>query len=46
VWDGATLPVPIEDIADTHVGLLVRVHHAFRSSLAFDGEVGAPSGQR
>jgi len=24
VWDGATLPVPIEDIADTHVGLLVR----------------------
>jgi hypothetical protein len=24
VWDGTTLPVPIEDIADTHVGLLVR----------------------
>jgi len=24
VWDGRTLPVPIEDIADTHVGLLVR----------------------
>ena len=24
VWDGATLPVPIEDIADTHIGLLVR----------------------
>jgi IrrE N-terminal-like domain len=24
VWDGATLPVPIEEIADTHVGLLVR----------------------
>lgn len=24
VWDGETLPVPIEDIADTHVGLLVR----------------------
>jgi hypothetical protein len=24
VWDGATLPVPIEDVADTHVGLLVR----------------------
>jgi hypothetical protein len=24
VWDGASLPVPIEDIADTHVGLLVR----------------------
>jgi hypothetical protein len=24
VWDGATLPVPIEDIADTQVGLLVR----------------------
>jgi IrrE N-terminal-like domain len=24
VWDGATLPVPIEDIADTYSGLLVR----------------------
>jgi hypothetical protein len=24
VWDGATLPVPIEEIADTYVGLLVR----------------------
>ena len=24
IWDGATLPVPIEDIADTHFGLLVR----------------------
>jgi predicted transcriptional regulator len=24
VWDGATLPVPIEEIADTHIGLLVR----------------------
>lgn len=24
VWDGATLPVPIGEIADTHVGLLVR----------------------
>jgi hypothetical protein len=24
VWDGAALPVPIEEIADTHVGLLVR----------------------
>ena len=24
VWDGNTLPVPIEDIADTHLGLLVR----------------------
>jgi hypothetical protein len=24
VWDGETLPVPIEDIADTHLGLLVR----------------------
>jgi IrrE N-terminal-like domain len=24
VWDGETLPVPIEEIADTHVGLLVR----------------------
>ena len=24
VWDGSTLPVPIEDIADTHLGLLVR----------------------
>lgn len=23
VWDGATLPVPIEDIADTYAGLLV-----------------------
>jgi len=23
VWDGETLPVPIEEIADTHVGLLV-----------------------
>jgi hypothetical protein len=24
VWDGEALPVPIEEIADTHVGLLVR----------------------
>ena len=24
VWDGETLPVPIEEIADTYVGLLVR----------------------
>jgi len=24
VWDGSTLPVPVEDIADTYVGLLVR----------------------
>lgn len=24
VWDGATLPVPVEDIADTCAGLLVR----------------------
>jgi hypothetical protein len=24
VWDGVTLPVPIEDIADTYAGLLVR----------------------
>jgi hypothetical protein len=24
VWDGRTPPVPVEDIADTHVGLLVR----------------------
>lgn len=24
VWDGESLPVPIEDIADSHVGLLVR----------------------
>lgn len=24
VWDGETLPVPIDEIADTHVGLLVR----------------------
>ena len=24
VWDGRTLPVPIEGIADTHAGLLVR----------------------
>jgi hypothetical protein len=24
VWDGTTLPVPIEEIADTYVGLLVR----------------------
>jgi IrrE N-terminal-like domain len=24
VWDGESLPVPIEEIADTHVGLLVR----------------------
>lgn len=24
VWDGHTLPVPIEDIADSYVGLLVR----------------------
>jgi hypothetical protein len=24
IWDGETLPVPIEDIADSHAGLLVR----------------------
>jgi hypothetical protein len=24
VWDGESLPVPVEDIADSHVGLLVR----------------------
>ena len=24
IWDGSSLPVPIEDIADSHVGLLVR----------------------
>jgi IrrE N-terminal-like domain len=24
IWDGQTLPVPVEDIADSHVGLLVR----------------------
>lgn len=24
IWDGQTLPVPIEDIADSHLGLLVR----------------------
>lgn len=24
IWDGASLPVPIEDIADSYVGLLVR----------------------
>ena len=24
VWDGEKLPVPIEDIVDTHIGLLVR----------------------
>lgn len=24
VWDGETLPVPVEEIADSHVGLLVR----------------------
>ena len=24
VWDGQSLPVPIEEIADSHVGLLVR----------------------
>ncbi len=24
IWDGTTLPVPVEDIADTHFGLLVR----------------------
>jgi hypothetical protein len=24
IWNGETLPVPIEDIADTHVGLLIR----------------------
>lgn len=24
IWNGARLPVPIEEIADTHVGLLVR----------------------
>jgi hypothetical protein len=24
IWDGETLPVPIEEIADSHVGLLVR----------------------
>src|ERR1700753_751681 len=24
IWDGESLPVPIEEIADSHVGLLVR----------------------
>jgi len=24
IWDGSSLPVPIEDIADSHAGLLVR----------------------
>ena len=24
IWDGETLPVPVEDIADSHFGLLVR----------------------
>ena len=24
IWDGVSLPVPVEDIADSHVGLLVR----------------------
>ena len=24
IWDGQTLPVPIEDIADSHLGLLIR----------------------
>jgi hypothetical protein len=24
VWDGERLPVPIEEIADSHLGLLVR----------------------
>jgi len=24
IWDGAALPVPVEDIADSHCGLLVR----------------------
>lgn len=24
IWDGESLPVPVEDIADSHVGLLVR----------------------
>ncbi len=24
IWDGRTLPVPVEDIADSHLGLLVR----------------------
>lgn len=24
IWDGRSLPVPVEDIADSHVGLLVR----------------------
>jgi len=24
IWDGSSLPIPVEDIADTHFGLLVR----------------------
>ncbi|MFN8150321.1 MAG: ImmA/IrrE family metallo-endopeptidase [Solirubrobacterales bacterium] len=24
IWDGSTLPIPVEEIADTHAGLLVR----------------------
>jgi hypothetical protein len=24
IWDGRSLPIPVEDIADTHAGLLVR----------------------
>jgi hypothetical protein len=32
IWDGSTLPVPIEHIADSHFGLLVRDVEDLRSA--------------
>lgn len=42
VWDGATLPVPIEEIANSHAGLLVRdvedLHQAPGAPARDDGQ--------
>lgn len=42
VWDGAQLPVPIDDIADSHLGLLVREADDLRST---PGAPPIPDGQ-
>jgi hypothetical protein len=42
IWDGESLPVPVEDIADSHVGLLVRDAEDLSSA---PGAPSAESGQ-
>ncbi len=36
IWNGERLPVPVEEIADTHVGLLVRDVEDLTAKLAFE----------